>query len=88
MPDNEKQFESDMEAFLTSSQSGWTKAADAVYRAHVAKGLDLGTLVDFVKTTQPKAWNRFERQCNSDASEKFKHFLANLRKLFNFSLDH
>ena len=71
MPDNEKQFESDIEAFLVSAQGGWTKATDAGYRAHAAKGLDLGTLVDFVKTTQPKAWGRFERQCNNDAAEKF-----------------
>ncbi len=71
MPDNEKQFESDIEAFLISEQGGWTRATDAGYRAHAAKGLDLDTLVSFVRATQPKAWGRFERQCNSDASEKF-----------------
>ena len=71
MPDNEMQFESDIEAFLISKQGGWSHATDAGYRAHATKGLDLDTLVSFVRATQPKAWGRFERQCNSDASAKF-----------------
>ncbi|MBR3665313.1 MAG: hypothetical protein IKN64_11800 [Desulfovibrio sp.] len=37
MPDNEKQFESDIEAFLVSKQGGCTKASDAGYRSHAAK---------------------------------------------------
>jgi len=27
--------------------------------------------VSFVKSTQPIMWQRFERQCNSDANQKF-----------------
>ena len=32
MPDNEKQFESDIESFLISNLGGWKKATDAGYR--------------------------------------------------------
>lgn len=35
------------------------------------KGLDIKTLVNFIQTTQPKAWERFEKQCNSDPERKF-----------------
>lgn len=27
--------------------------------------------MSFVKSTQPIMWQRFERQCNSDANQKF-----------------
>ena len=33
--------------------------------------LDIGTLVRFVKKTQPLVWQRFEKQCNSDPLRKF-----------------
>ena len=33
MPDNEKQFEQDIESFLISPAGGWQKASDAGYRA-------------------------------------------------------
>ena len=54
VPDNEKQFEADIEAYLTSAAGGWQKADDAGYRSgfqHDASGaltenyaLDLETL--------------------------------------------
>lgn len=73
MPNNEKQFEADIESFLTSSAGGWQKASDAGYRSPLSSGmaLDIETLVGFIKTTQPVAWQRFERQCNSDPHKKF-----------------
>lgn len=73
MPDNEKQFEQDIESFLISSVGGWQKASDAGYRTPVSSGmaLDIETLVGFVKATQPVAWQRFEKQCNSDPQKKF-----------------
>ncbi len=55
MPDNEKQFESDIEAFLISEQGGWTRATDAGYRAHADKGLDLDTLVSFFPISRRSA---------------------------------
>ena len=33
MPDNEKQFEQDIESFLISPAGGWQKASDAGYQA-------------------------------------------------------
>lgn len=73
MPNNEKQFEMDIESSLTSAAGGWQKASDAGYRAPISTGmaLDIETLVGFIKTTQPLAWQRFEKQCNSDPHKKF-----------------
>ena len=71
--DTEKQFETDIAAWLTSPKGGWTPSTDAGYRAGNAAGraLDLGTLVSFVKATQPVAWQRLERQGASDPEERF-----------------
>ena len=73
MPDNEKQFEQDIESFLISPAGGWQKASDAGYRASMDSGmaLDLDTLVGFIQATQPIQWQRFEKQCNSDPEKKF-----------------
>lgn len=73
MPDNEKQFESDIESFLISPAGGWQKATDAGYRSEVSKSmvLDLETLLQFVQTTQPITWQRFLRQCKSEPQQKF-----------------
>ena len=73
MPDNEKQFEQDIESFLISPAGGWQKASDAGYRASMDSGmaLDLDTLVGFIRATQPIQWQRFEKQCSSDPEKKF-----------------
>ena len=73
MPDNEKQFEQDIAAFLTSPAGGWTRATDAGYRAPASSGmaLDVETLTGFIRTTQPVSWQRFEKQCNGDPLRKF-----------------
>ena len=39
MPDNEKQFETDIESFLISPAGGWQKATDAGYRSEASKGM-------------------------------------------------
>ena len=69
MPDNEKQFEQDIEQFLLSSEGGYIKGDDNSFDK--SKVVDIQTLVDFVKETQSKEWMRFERQCNSDPYQKF-----------------
>ena len=53
MPDNERQFEQDIESFLISPAGGWQKASDAGYRASMdsSMALDLDTLVGFIQTT-------------------------------------
>ena len=71
MAENEKQFESNIEAFLISPTGGYRKATDAGYTLSSGMALDLQTLVEFVKATQPVMWQRFEKQCNSDPYRKF-----------------
>ena len=71
MAENEKQFESNIEAFLISPAGGYEKATDAGYTSSSGMALDIHTLVGFVKTTQPIMWQRFEKQCNSDPYKKF-----------------
>lgn len=71
MAENEKQFESNIEAFLISPTGGYRKATDAGYTSSSGMALDIQTLVEFVKATQPVMWQRFEKQCNSDPYRKF-----------------
>ena len=71
MAENEKQFESNIEAFLISPAGGYEKATDAGYTSSSGMALDIHTLVGFVKATQPIMWQRFEKQCNSDLYRKF-----------------
>ena len=71
MAENEKQFESNIEAFLISPDGGYEKATDAGYTSSSGMALDIHTLVGFVKATQPTQWQRFEKQCNSDPYKKF-----------------
>ena len=71
MAENEKQFESNIEAFLISPAGGYEKATDAGYTSSSGMALDIHTLVGFVKATQPVMWQRFEKQCNSDLYKKF-----------------
>ena len=73
MPDNEKQFEQDIESFLISPEGGWSKGSDKGYQEsnQLDMALDINTLVSFVKDTQPLTWKRFEKSCNSDVNAKF-----------------
>ena len=71
MAENEKQFESNIEAFLISPVGGYKKSTDAGYTSSSGMALDIQTLVGFVKATQPVMWQRFEKQCNSDPYRKF-----------------
>ena len=64
----EKQFETDIEAFLISEEGGYTKPTEK-YDAEA--GLYVETLINFIKATQPREWERFEKQCASDPIKKF-----------------
>lgn len=44
---------------------------DGGYRTLPGKGVDIITLVNFIQTTQPKVWERFEKTCESDPLKKF-----------------
>lgn len=84
-------LEEDIESFLCSSAGGFLECDDKHSLLYIENGtyqmvgggymerrdraLDATTLVDFVQTTQPKAWERFERMCNSDPTTKFAKVL-------------
>lgn len=92
----EKNLEEDIESFLCSPEGGFFKCDDrhsllyvedgtyqmvgGGYMEHRDRALDAATLVNFIQTTQPKAWDRFERMCNSDSTAKFA-------KVFNAAVD-
>lgn len=92
----EKNLEEDIESFLCSPEGGFFKCddrhsllyvedgtyqmVDGGYMEHRDRALDAATLVNFIQTTQPKAWDRFERMCNSDSTAKFA-------KVFNDAVD-
>lgn len=92
----EKNLEEDIKSFLCSPEGGFFKCDDrhsllyvedgtyqmvgGGYMEHRDRALDAATLVNFIQTTQPKAWDRFERMCNSDSTAKFA-------KVFNDAVD-
>lgn len=61
MPDfdyKEKRFEQDIEEYLTT-KGGYEKGDPKAFDRKLA--LDVNTFVAFIKNSQPKAWERFER---------------------------
>ena len=92
----EKNLEEDIESFLCSPEGGFFKCDDrhsllyvedgtyqmvgGGYMEHRDRALDAATLVNFIQPPQPKAWDRFERMCNSDSTAKFA-------KVFNDAVD-
>lgn len=73
MNESERIFEEFIESYLISEEGGWTKATDAGLHSEENRGmnLDIGTLTDFVKSTQPMAWKRFERMCTINPVRQF-----------------
>lgn len=71
MEDNEKRFEQDIETWLTSSAGGWTKTTFQESHYDATKGLDIETLIQFVKETQEKKWARYEKVVGADPVESF-----------------
>lgn len=73
MNETEKVFEEFIEAYLTSEAGGWQRATDAGYCSEESRGmsLDIVKLTDFVKSTQPMAWKRFERMCTISPVRQF-----------------
>lgn len=55
--ETEKHFENEIEKYLISPEGGWKKADDSGYRNEKYRGmaLDIVTLTDFVKASQPMA---------------------------------
>ena len=75
MANNEHQFESDIESLMVG-ELGWKKSSEAGYLKSRELALDLGTLLAFVKSSQPKAWATFARSCSGldPAKEFYKKF--------------
>ena len=65
----EIRFEQDIETFLLSSAGGYQKGDLKKYDKD--RAMDMETLISFVKVTQPKEWDRFERMTVSDVEKKF-----------------
>ena len=64
----EKQFESDIEAFLISFEGGYTKG-NGTYNPKL--GLYPDKLISFIQRTQSREWAAFERQNDIDPVRKF-----------------
>lgn len=68
----EKRFESDIESYMLS-QGGYTKGDLKTYDRE--KAIDMPKLLEFIKKTQPKEWQRYERNYGTDAEKKlYKRF--------------
>lgn len=65
---DEKRFEKDIHSYMLK-YGGYTKGDMGTYDKE--KAIDMDKLISFIKNTQPKAWSRFEKQCNFDAQKKF-----------------
>ena len=63
----EKRFESDIEEYMLT-HGGYTKGNLKTYDRE--KAIDMPKLVEFIKKTQPKEWQRYERNYGSDAEKK------------------
>lgn len=67
---SEKQFETDIEAYLISKEGGWLKASDQNYRN--PEVIDIDTLCTFVSETQKLVWTQFVKRCGKvDPKDKF-----------------
>lgn len=75
---HEKNFESDIEQYLLS-EGGYIKGTQATYDKE--KAIDLDTLIRFIKDSQPKAWEKFERVFGASAkSELYKTMQGDILK--------
>lgn len=66
MQDNEKRFEEDIESHLIKNE--YRKLTMQGY--DVSKGIYLDILVEFIKSTQSKSWERYEKYYGDDAPNK------------------
>lgn len=60
----EHKFEADIERYLLT-EGGYAKGNQATYDKE--KAIDLDTLIRFIKDSQPKAWEKFERKYGNGA---------------------
>lgn len=70
MPDfdvKEKRFEQDIEEYLTT-YGGYQKGNPAVFNRE--KALDIGMFLSFIRISQPKQWERFEKIYGADSERQ------------------
>jgi type I restriction enzyme R subunit len=65
----EKCFESDIETFLISSEGGYIKSTSQ--EVDKQKGLFFNTLLQFIQTTQPKQWKRYQTIYTQNPEQEF-----------------
>ena len=74
----EHKFEADIEQYLLT-EGGYTKGTQATYDKE--KAIDLDTLIRFIKDSQPKEWEKFERVLGAKAkAELYKTLQDNILK--------
>ena len=74
----EHKFEADIEQYLLT-EGGYIKGNQATYDKE--KAIDLETLIRFIKDSQPKAWEKFERVFGSSAkAELYKTMQGDILK--------
>jgi type I restriction enzyme R subunit len=72
LEDKEKRFEEDIETYLLT-EGGYTKGDLTTYSR--AKAIDMPKLISFIKATQLKQWERYERNYKDEAESKlYKRF--------------
>ena len=72
LDDKEKRFEDDIESYLLTD-GGYTKGDMTTYNRD--KAIDMAQLIAFIKSTQPKQWERYVRNYKDDAENKlYKRF--------------
>lgn len=70
MPDfdvKEKRFEQDIEEYLLT-HGGYQKGNPAAFNRE--KALDTATFLSFIRTSQPKQWERFEKIYGADSERQ------------------
>ena len=76
----ERRFEEDIAAYLCSASGGYMKGDPRKFDR--ASALDIETLIAFVSTTQPKAWERYVRIYGDRSRESFvSRFSQEVRQL-------
>ncbi len=73
----------DKESFLYDDEWNYQAWDGHGYFDNRGKGVDIKTLVSFVRTTQPKAWERFEKLYGPNLEEVEKKYL----KIFDNAVD-
>lgn len=74
----ERRFEEDIETYMLNT-NGYLKGDQKNYSRE--RAIDLSKLIAFIKATQPKEWQKYERNYGADCEEKlYKRFQESVNK--------